>query len=247
MISRRSIAERVLVLAHRGASYEAPQNSLRAVRRARELGADGVEVDVQRCAGGEIVVFHDADLRAFGREGAVTSTSLAGIRALDLGGGERVPTLDEVLEETAPDLLVNIELKTERAWRGGLEREVVRCLRAHGAQARVWVSSFNPLALWRVQQRAPELRTALLFHGGQSRAWRESWVRWLRPDAIHPAWRLVDEAMMSWARRRRVRVHPWTCDGEAEMGRLVALRVHGIITNRPERARRVVDGAAPGV
>jgi glycerophosphoryl diester phosphodiesterase len=234
----------VLVFAHRGASAEAPANSLGAVRRARALGADGVEVDLRRCASGEVVLFHDEDLSAYGRSDRVDALPLSALRRLDLGGGERVPTLDELFEE-GKDLVLNLEIKAERVQTGGLERAVVAAVRRQNCAARVLLSSFNPISLLRAKMLAPEIRTAFLFHGGQSPAWRALWPRLLRPHALHPEQDLVDADFLRRARAGGYRIHAWTCDREHDIRRLAGLGVHGIITNRPEVARRVLDRGAP--
>src|SRR5438876_2738264 len=108
--------ETPLVIAHRGASAERPENTLAAFARARRDGADGVELDVMRCGSGEVVVFHDDDLLRLGQRADWTrEVPLAELRAIDLGGGERVPLLDEVLEALGP-MLVNVELKSAPRW-----------------------------------------------------------------------------------------------------------------------------------
>src|SRR5438128_870883 len=119
---------RPLVWAHRGASAAAPENTMAAFALAGRLGADGVELDAQRCRSGEVVVFHDATLgRIAGRAGRVTESSWAELKALDAGGrfaarfaGERIPLLAEVLAQTPPSLLVNVELKCDGADDRGL-------------------------------------------------------------------------------------------------------------------------------
>src|SRR5512145_1466819 len=115
------IEGRPIVFGHRGASAEAPENTLAAFRLAVERGADGVELDVWRCASGELVVAHDDDLRRVGGSPLVVRKApLAALRAVDVGSwkgerfrGERVPLLDEVLE-AVPSGLVNVELKSAR-------------------------------------------------------------------------------------------------------------------------------------
>src|SRR5688572_32497034 len=109
----------LLVLGHRGASALATENTLDAFRRARDDGADGVELDVMRCATGEVVVFHDDDLtRLAGRPGRIDHIAWSELAGVSLTRGGRIPLLDEVLEEL-PDLVVNVELKAGRIWRGG--------------------------------------------------------------------------------------------------------------------------------
>src|SRR5438105_7771137 len=114
-------AGRPLVWGHRGASFDAPENTLAAFELARVQGADGVELDAQRCSSGEVVVLHDDSLgRTTGFSGLVTETPFSVVRTLDAGArkdqrfrGQRVPLLAEVLE--AFPLLVNVELKCERS------------------------------------------------------------------------------------------------------------------------------------
>src|SRR5262245_51072470 len=101
-----------LVIGHRGASAREPENSVEAFARARADGADGVELDVLRCASGEVVVFHDDDLaRLGGRPERVDTLSLAALREVRLERGARIPTLEEAFEACGPTLLVNVELK----------------------------------------------------------------------------------------------------------------------------------------
>src|SRR6266542_5407411 len=110
---------RPLVLGHRGASAEAPENTLASFRLALAQGADGVELDVRRCATGEVVVVHDEDLsRVGGAPLRVADSPLGALRAVDLGAwagerfrGERIPLLAEVLE-ALPAAIVNVELKS---------------------------------------------------------------------------------------------------------------------------------------
>jgi glycerophosphoryl diester phosphodiesterase len=239
--------ERPLIIAHRGASADAPENTLAAFRLARAHGADGVELDVMRCATGEVVVFHDDDLLRLGkRAGATRATPLGALREIDLGGGERIPLLDEVLEELGP-LLVNVELKSAPSWPerlrdDGLAGAVADILRRHGTGVRALVSSFDPLLLGRFRLRAPELPTGLLFAHDQARPWRQAWAApLLRPLAVHPESLLVDaRAVRRWHARGRA-VNVWTVDDPAELRLLTALGVDGLITNRPKNTRAVIQ------
>jgi glycerophosphoryl diester phosphodiesterase len=203
------------VIAHRGASRDALENTLAAFRAARVLGAHGVELDVMRCATGDVVVFHDDDLkRLFGRRERVDALPLAALREHD------IPTLEEALEEIGARMLVNVELKTERR-RGDSELaiQVAEILRRGGWGQRALVSSFNPVALWQFRRAAPDLPTGLLFHHEQMRPLREAWPAWL---------------LGRW-RRRGFAVHVWTVDDPREIAALAALGVDGIITNEPAR------------
>jgi glycerophosphoryl diester phosphodiesterase len=234
------------IIAHRGASADAPENTLAAFRLAREQGADGVELDVMRCRSGEVVVFHDDDLaRLGGRPDAVRALTLDELRSVDLGGGERIPTLEEVLDVLGP-LLVNIELKTAPSWGGrlvddGLAAQVSSIVFHKSVQDRVLVSSFDPLLLGRFRLHAPRVATGLLFAADQARPYREAWAAPIvRPTAVHPERLLVDARAMARWRARGFGVNVWTVDDPAEIRLLCALGVDGIITNRPAATRSVI-------
>ncbi len=225
--------------AHRGASAEALENTLAAFRVARARGADGVELDAWRCRSGEVVVFHDDDLvRLAGRPERVVDLSLGSLRQVVLHGGERIPTLAEVMAATAP-LTVNVELKTSRALSGlGVARAVAAELRRRGETGRAVVSSFNPFALAAFRAACPEVPVGLLVHAKQRRPLREGWAaRPLRCAAIHPEAVMVSPARVAAWRIAGVRIHTWTVDEEDEIHRLAGLGVDAIITNDPARAR----------
>ena len=235
--------ERPLVIAHRGASADAVENTLAAFRRARADGADGVELDVMRCATGEVVVFHDDDLERLGkRPGLVRATSWAELREVDLGGQERIPLLDDVLEELGP-LLVNVELKSRPALADdGLAAGVAAILRRHATGARALVSSFDPLLLARFRLRAPDVATGLLFAHDQSLPLRRAYAApLLRPAALHPEAVLVDALRVRDWHARGYAINVWTVDAAAELRLLAALGIDGIITNRPKFARSVLQ------
>ena len=243
---------RPLVLGHRGASADAPENTLAAFGLALENGADGFELDVWRCGTGEVVVHHDADtLRTGGSALRITSASLAELRRLDVGAwrgdrfrGERLPLLAEVLE-AFPAAVVNVELKS-----GGfppdllLARAVARALRDLDAPARYIVSSFDPALLAAFRLAEPRIPTGILF--ADDRSWRlraAAGTLLLRPHAVHPEWTLITPARVRRWTARGLRVNAWTVDEPGEVARLCALGVSAIVTNRPADIRRAVRQA----
>jgi glycerophosphoryl diester phosphodiesterase len=236
------------VIAHRGASAAALENTLTAFRLAREQGADGVELDVLRCASGEVVVFHDDDLtRLAHRPGELRALDWDELQKVELDGGEHMPLLSQVLEELGPDLLVNVELKSPPTWRtrvrdDGLAASVAELLRRHAIEERALVSSFDPLLLARFRARSPTVATGLLFASDQSRPLREAWVApFIAPTALHPEAALVDAIAMRGWRARGYAIHVWTVDAPAELRCLGALGVDAVITNRPSDAAVIVS------
>ena len=141
-----------LIFAHRGASAVAPENTLPAFVKALELGADGIELDVQATADGELVVLHDFNLeRTTTGAGLLRKRTLAqlvdvdaGIRFNDAFAGTPIPTLEQVFELTAGRCIVNVEIKN-MDWDGGPEaRPLTRMIQRRRLHGQVIVSSFNP-------------------------------------------------------------------------------------------------------
>jgi glycerophosphoryl diester phosphodiesterase len=239
------------VLGHRGASADAPENTLAAFRLALAQGADGVELDVWRCATGEVVVFHDEDARRVaGAPLVVPDAPLAAIRSLDAGAwrggafrGERVPLLAEALD-ALPGAVVNVELKSRRDGDARLAAAVAALLASRGDAARVVVSSFDWRLLAAFRRASPGVATGLLFDG--SHAWRlrtAVGIALLRPSAVHPEAALATaERVRAWS-ARGLATNVWTVDAPEEVARLCAAGATGIVTNAPGRAREVVRRA----
>ncbi len=235
-----------LVLGHRGSSALETENTLAAFQRAMSEGADGVELDVQRCATGEVVVFHDDDLdRLAGRPEHIAALPLAALREVRLRGGGEIPTLAEALEACGPAALVNIEIKHDGLRPAGC-RALVLAVAAAVARAaaaeRVLVSSFSPAAVWLWHRQRPDVPCGLLFE--RPWPWHRPWplrmdrlLPVLRPAAVHPENGLcTPEAVVGW-RRCGYAVNVWTVDEPGRLAALAAMGVSGIITNQPARAR----------
>ena len=242
---------RPLVWAHRGASAEAPENTVAAFSLALAQGADGIELDAQRCASGEVIVLHDESLlRTTGFGALVTDASYSVVRTLDAGSwkserfrGERIPLLAEALE--AFPRLVNVELKCDRRDDGGLTAEVVHVVRAARAEERVLLSSFNPMCLWRARFLAPEIVRALLFESEQRWAFRSAVVApLLAASAMHPEHVLATPERVRRWRRRGYSVACWTVDDPEIAARLHDSGVGAIFTNRPALMRTRWPGSA---
>jgi glycerophosphoryl diester phosphodiesterase len=233
-----------LIIAHRGASAYAPENTLAAFRLAGEMGADAIELDAKLTADGQIVVHHDGMLdRTTTGSGRLSEHTLAQIRQLDAGrkydvrfSGERVPTLEEVLAEIGQQLLINVELKDYERPRDDLPQAAAALVRSMGLQARVLFSSFNPLALRRARRQAPEIPTALLVTASDSRAKRALYRMISSPWACHPEERMVDAKLIDDEHRRGRRVNVWTVNNAARIAALFAGGVDGVITAMPDLA-----------
>jgi glycerophosphoryl diester phosphodiesterase len=233
---------RMRVWAHRGASAHVTENTLAAFELARQQGADGIELDVRLDASGDVVVFHDDDLRRLAdRPEAVEALRGHDRRAVKLRGEHGIPTLAEALE-AAGSLEVNVELKSAQPGRAGaLARATAEVIRRSGAMDRVVVSSFDPLALAQLYRHLPEVSLAYLFHSEQPRLLHRGWIGWaVGASLLHPNHPLCTEASVKRWHASGYAVNVWTVDDPAELRRLDALGVDGVFANDPAGARAVL-------
>ena len=228
-------------IAHRGASAECPENTLVAFRRAMELGATMIECDLQLTADGHVVVFHDWSLeRTSDGAGAVRDLPLAALRSLDAGSwkavcfaGERIPTLEEILDATAGRVGLNLELKSRRS-EGLLALSVLRIVEQHAALDRVLFSSFDTGLLERIRDASPAARVAVLWaYPPFDDALRIAGE--LGAEAIHPPDRGTDEELVGRAREHGLATNVWTVNSLDRMLELAGFGVAGVISDHPGR------------
>lgn len=243
---------RVLNLAHRGARETAPENTLPAFERALEMGADGFELDVHLTYDDVPVVIHDFDLsKTTDSEGSSTEYTLEQIREVDAGShfsaefaGTPIPTLGEVFE-AFPEAIVDIELKSLTFENTGLERAVFDVIREHGAEARIIISSFNPLCLRRMRKLAPELPIGQLNDPDLPFLLRKGLLLWrVKRQALHPYYTMVNAALVASAHRKNRRVNVWGAKEPDDLKRLLELGVDGFITDRPDVLKSLIDAMA---
>jgi len=229
-------AQSPLIIAHRGASADLPDNTLAAFALAADQGADGIELDVQFSADGQLVIFHDFTLeRLTGIKKKVSDLTVAEFKDIDLGEGQTVPTLDELFEMMGPRILYNIELKDFGLRNSGLEMAVADRVESFGLDNLALISSFSPWSVRRARQVFNRsIPVALIRMRGIYKY--GYWIA--NGEADHPHYSMVDEAYMTWARKRDYRIHVWTVDDPDEARRLVQLGIDGIITNKPQFIRQ---------
>ena len=228
------------VVAHRGASGHAPENTLAAFRRAVELGAGFIETDLQLSRDAHFVAIHDTALeRTTSGTGAVHEHTLGELRQLDAGSwfgsefvGEKIPTLEEILAFARKrDVVFYLELKPCAAW--GAEHALVGALRDAGELARAVVLSFDCGTLGALRKIEPTLMTGLLVEkldGNTVKMAANSGARQLGVPA-----NLLTPAFLDEARRADLPVLAWTVNHPAHMRALAQAGVDGIVTDYPDR------------
>ena len=247
-----------LRIAHRGASGECPENTLAAFRRAIEQSAGMIECDLQLTADGHVVVCHDWTVnRTTGGEGRVGELSLAQLRALDAGSwrgprfaGERIPTLEELLDLAIPRTQLNLELKcrdgAEAAHR--LAMAVLAAVSQRDGLDAVIFSSFDADALEAVRDVSPYAQIGILWSVPPfDLAWEIA--QDLGAVALHPAVESVTPEVVEAAHEHGLAVYVWTVNDLDQMIALARMGVDGIFSDVPGRmleARARLLGAIRG-
>jgi glycerophosphoryl diester phosphodiesterase len=234
------------VIAHRGASGHAPENTLAAFERAVALGAGFIETDLHLTRDARFVAIHDPTLeRTTNGKGNVRDSTLAEIRKLDAGMwfdrefmGQKVPTLEEIVEFGAKhDVIFYLELKYEAAW--GMHHSLVGALQKSGGAARSIIISSSEPTLTALRQVDPSAMMGLIFdeaNQDHTKAGIELGVRQLCPQ-----YSLVTNEMVEQAHALDLQVATWTVDDAAAMRAMIAAKVDGIMTNFPDRLLAVLE------
>ena len=226
---------RLYLIGHRGAAGHEPENTLRSVEAALRMGVDAVEVDVH-VIDGRLMVIHDDRLeRTTNGHGRLVDHSFAALRALDAGRGERIPTLDEVLDLVGARAEVVVELKG-----ADTAAPVAALLRARGpaAAAGVVVSSFDHVELARLRALLPTVRRGALVAGVPLRY--AAFARELDAHSVHMSADFLRVPFVDDARRRGMAVWVFTVNRADEAERLRALGVDGVFSDVPD----VIGGSA---
>jgi glycerophosphoryl diester phosphodiesterase len=230
----------MLVIAHRGASGHAPENTLAAFRRAVALGASFIETDLHLSRDAHFVAIHDDIVnRTTNGQGKVHDLTLADLRRLDAGSwfgsefsGERIPTLEEILEFAKKnDVVFYLELKPTGAWGG--EHALIGALRESGEIARTIVISFDAGIIAALRKIEPTLMTGLLFEGQIDQPLERAIEVGARQLAVRGD--LVTPALIAEARKRDLQIVCWTVNQPAHMRMLIEAGVDGIMSDYPDR------------
>jgi len=230
----------LLIIGHRGASGHAPENTLAAFKKAVALGATFVETDLQLSRDARFVAIHDDSLdRTTNGQGKVHDQTLAALRRLDAGSwfgseyaGERIPTLEEILEFTKKnDVVFYLELKPSGSWGG--EHALIGALRESGEVARVMVISFDPAILAGLRDIEPTLMTGVLYDGQLADPLKSATDAGARQVVVRGD--LVTPSLINEAHKRDLQVVCWTINQPAHIRLLIAAGVDGIMSDYPDR------------
>jgi len=233
-----------MVIAHRGFSGEAPENTLAAFKKAIDLGSDMMELDVHFSKDGQVVVIHDDHLeRTTNGRGKVADLTLQELKKLDAGSwlgsafsGEQIPTLQEVLELAKGNILVNIEIKN--GYLGpytifDLADRTLQEVQRKRMAKQVIFSSFSPSAVLRIREGNAPAWVALLYH--------QSWdiLEEVTGGRSFPILNLrslfLTKDKIAKVQEQGMKVNTYTVNSTKEMEQFIRWGIDGIITNHPDR------------
>ena len=238
------------IFAHRGASAQAPENTLAAFELAVAQQADAIELDAKLTADGQVVVIHDPTVdRTTGSHGRVKDLTLAQLQSLEAGSffsekyrGERIPTLEEVFETLGKRIFINVELTNYNTPRDHLVETVCMLVKRFGLQKSVMFSSFFASNLSKARAYLPDVPRGLLAFRGFLGAWARSFgFAFGRYQALHPNLKDVTPQQVQRVHRLQRRIHVWTVDAAEDMRRLFGWGVDAIFTDDPQLAVQIRD------
>ena len=239
--AKTHVADKVEVIAHRGAAGARPENTMASVEKALEDGANWVEIDVQETADGEVVVIHDSDFMKIGGDPTkIWDATMEDIERIDIGSwfdpayaGQRVPTLAEVLRAARGRAGVLIELK----YYGHdvkLEERVAGIVAAEEMENDVMAMSLKYGAVQKMKGIRPEWNVGLLASASAGRIWQ------LETDFLAVNKAMVSSRLVREMRKANKKLYVWTVNEPMEMSRMISLGVDGLITDEPAMARDVI-------
>ncbi|SDJ20859.1 glycerophosphodiester phosphodiesterase [Paenibacillus naphthalenovorans] len=236
----------MLIIAHRGASGYAPENTIAAFELAIDQNADGMELDVHLTKDGEVVICHDDDVkRTTNSQGLIKDMTLEELRRLDAGSwygesfrGITIPTLQEFMALAADThMLINLEIKNLPYYHKGIEQKLIRSVHEHDMLDRVVISSFDHYALAETARLEPAMKLGVLFSTRVIDPW--DYVRKLPFAAysLHPHYSFVDVEYIRQCHAHGYKVYPYTVNEAEWAGPLAQAGLDGVITNYPDRFR----------
>lgn len=252
-LSTRSVLRRLrspgqppLIIGHRGAMGHAPENTMISFKKAVELHADIVEMDVQLSADGEVVVIHDPKVdRTTNGSGFVGDMTAEEIRSLDAGSwmgeeyaGTRVPLLDEVLEWARDVTRIAIEIKNAPIRYEGIEEKVVQSIQRHQVEQSALVISFDHAAVKRVKVLCPTVATGILY--AASPIDPVALALAADADVLLPHWTYASSNLVAKAHDVGLAVCVWVANEREEIAFAAGLDVDGIASNYPDRVRSLL-------
>ena len=225
-----------LIIGHRGAMGHVTENTIPSIKKAIELGVDGIEIDVFKCKSGEIVVFHDKKLdRLTNSSGYIEDLSYDSINKIKVMGKYRIPQLIEVIDILPNEIFLNIELKGEETAKKVNEIITEFINRTESKLDRFIISSFNWKELEKFRLFNSKIPIAVLTDTTPLNA--ISVAKKLNAVAINPNYKLLNKNTVNEIKKEGLKIFPYTVNSLSDIDKMKTFRVDGIITDYPERIK----------
>lgn len=239
----------VINYAHRGASGYFPENTMLSFEKAVDLGCDGVETDVQMTSDGVLVLIHDERVdRTTDETGFVKDYTYREIRKLDAGSwkGEvfkknRIPSFEELIEfGKEKNIKIDFEIKTGIVMYEGIEEKIINTIYKYGMDKNVILSSFNHYSMVDCKKISKEIKTGLLYMEGIYKP--EKYAKYTGADAIHPYLYAINKEVIDGVKKEGILTNVFTVDEEKQMKYFITAGADGIITDYPDKLKKVLEG-----
>lgn len=240
-----------IVVAHRGASAYAPENTLSAIKKAITMGVDMIEIDVQLSKDKQVVVMHDLSVdRTTNGNGRVRDLLFDEIRKLDAGSwfssefaGEKVPTLEEVIETVKGKCKLLIEVKRVKTSKPEIEAKIIQLINKHNAHNWCIVQSFESEVVKNIQaldnsiecHKLVTMNISVLPLHVDSRIKTGTIYKYKTVQSINPYFKMLNKRKVDKIHSRGQKIITWTVNEKQDMKRMIEMGVDGIITNYPDR------------
>jgi len=230
----------LLIIGHRGAKGYVAENTIPSVKYAIDLGANGVEIDIFRCKSGEIVVFHDNNLKKLlNKNLCIEDLYLKKIKSFRIENKYSIPTLEEILSLELDDLILNIELKGK-----GTAIPTIEILRKYFKnkllkEENILISSFDWDELLIFRSKSQKIPIAVLIDGNPLIALK--FAEKVKAVAINSDYRFLNKSNVDLINSKGYKLFPYTVNDEDQMMKLISLGVDGIITDYPDKLKNILN------
>lgn len=237
-----------MVYAHRGASGHAPQNTISAFKMGINMGAKGIETDIQLSADGIPIIIHNDDIDNLSNgTGACNSMTLKELRKYDFGSwfsdkfiGEKIPTLEEVIQLVEKeDIILNIEIKGGFVKYPEIEEKALALVEKYSLVDKVIISSFNHYSIMKIKELNKNIKTAPIYSLGLALPWK--YAKMINANNIHPKFTSINKDIVDMCHQNNIQVNCWTPNTKEDIISCINLGVDGIVTNYPDMAIDIIN------
>ncbi|MBZ4645997.1 MAG: glycerophosphoryl diester phosphodiesterase [Petroclostridium sp.] len=237
-----------LIIAHRGASGESPENTFASFRLAIEQGCDAIELDVHLSADGELIVCHDDFInRTTNGIGKISDMTVSELKKYDAGiwyherfKGEKIPLLEEVFDLVPKEVIINVEIKNIPSYYPDIERKLLELMIKKDRIYNVVISSFDHQCLQQIKLLEQEVKIGLLYSSNLAHHRGYANIFEMPVYSLHPYYQSINQQNIIDAINHGLEVYAWTVNEYRDMNKLIDFGVTGIITDFPEKLKKVL-------